>query len=134
MSEIRKTVLLIDDEVISNVMHTLMLRRIPQVGHIHEVLNGKEALTYLEEALLNNIPLPDIIYLDINMPVMNGFEFIEKLIEHPLINHHELTIVMLTSSIHPKDITRAKALGIVHFFVKPLNESHIQQTIKIITG
>ncbi len=131
MSE-AKTVLLIDDEVMSNVVHKMMLRVNPHIGQIHEVRNGKEALVFLEEILLKGEALPDLIYLDISMPVMNGFEFLERLIAHPLIDYSKLNIAVLSSSVHPKDMTRARDLGIAHFFVKPLSDYHIQQSLKVI--
>lgn len=133
MSEvIKKTVLLIEDEVMSNVVNTIMLQRVPEIGQVHDVRNGKEAIRYLEQALQEGRPFPDLIYLDINMPEMNGFEFIEKLKVHPSIDYNKLNIVILTSSIHPTDLSHARELGIVYFFVKPLSEYHIQQSLKLV--
>lgn len=127
-----KTVLLIDDEVMSNAVHTMMLQAHPHIGQIQEARNGKEALIFLEESIRKGEAFPDIIYLDINMPLMDGFEFLERLNTHPLIDYSKLNIAILSSSVHPKDMTKARNLGIAHFFVKPLSEYHIRQSLKVI--
>lgn len=83
--------------------------------------NGQEALNYLKPILNTPELLPEVILLDINMPVMNGWEFAEeftKLNAHPV---KQITIFMISSSIDPKDVERAKKIsGISQYYIKPV--------------
>ena len=83
--------------------------------------NGQEALNYLKPILNTPELLPEVILLDINMPVMNGWEFAEeftKLNSHPV---KQITIFMISSSIDPKDVERAKQIsGISQYYIKPV--------------
>ena len=93
------------------------------------VLNGKQALELLEEYKKGNVQRPDIIFLDLNMPIMNGYEFIEAFALMDLPDKNAITIVVLTSSADPNDLARAKELGIKYYFNKPLTKEEIKKMI-----
>ncbi|WP_165824120.1 response regulator [Pseudochryseolinea flava] len=122
-----KNILLVDDEVITNVVHKSVLNRSGSFGYIESVLNGRQALEFLERAITENKPLPDYIFLDINMPVMNGFDFLQDINNHFAIDHEKMKIIMLSSSIDPRDKIRARELGADDFICKPLGPPDLQR-------
>lgn len=125
-------ILLVDDNPADNEFHSITIRRTELCDQIKVVLNGEQALEYLkktaEEGKADVFPKPDIIYLDINMPRMNGFEFLEeynKLDEKMKVR----ALVILTTSMNPEDIVRAKELGATGFENKPLTQKMIEDLV-----
>lgn len=110
-----KSIMLIDDDRVFNNITTMILRKLnPQLN----ILSYTHAANALET--LKSTNLPDAVFLDINMPDMNGWEFLSSL-ETLGIN---VPVYMLTSSIDPEDIKRAKTYGLVKgYFTKPLTKS-----------
>lgn len=72
-----KNILLVDDDNIFNFLNTKLLRQSGIADEIHTALNGKEALDLLNNYYTGAFALPDVILLDLNMPVMDGFAFLE---------------------------------------------------------
>lgn len=92
--------------------------------------NGKEALDYFVAALKNikNQGIPKIILLDLNMPVMDGWQFLTQLSEQKLENLKNTTIYIVSSSINPADIERSKAIALVSdFLIKPVNFEELER-------
>ena len=75
----KKNIMLVDDDKIFNFLSEKTITSLGLANEIHFALNGRQALELLEEYKRGNVQRPDIIFLDLNMPVMNGYEFIEKL-------------------------------------------------------
>jgi CheY-like chemotaxis protein len=99
-------ILLIDDNVDDNFFHTRAITKVNAAKQIKTVTTGEKALEYIELCKLDpdQYPVPDLIFLDINMPGMNGFEFLEKVREKKIVaNGKPVLIVMLTSSLNPND-------------------------------
>jgi CheY-like chemotaxis protein len=115
-----KNILLVDDEIIFNMVNKKILERGSQVESIDSVVNGREAINFLEQRIQTKLPLPELILLDLNMPIMNGFEFLEEIQNHPAIDHKAMAIVILSSSFDPRDKARARELGATDFLEKPL--------------
>jgi CheY-like chemotaxis protein len=95
--------------------------------HIEVKQNGKDGLKFLEESYRNG-KLPDIILVDLKMPVMDGFEFIDAFRKLDIPESHT-RIVMLTTSSNPKDIEKMKEKGINDFFDKPLTEEKLGELL-----
>ncbi len=76
--------------------------------------NGLVLLNYL---LAHSDSLPDLIVLDINMPIKNGFMTLHELKQHPLLNH--IPVIMLSSSGRQEDIIRCEQMGCRSYFIKP---------------
>ncbi len=110
-----QSIMLVDDDRVFNNITTMILRKLsPQLA----ILSYTHAANALET--LKSSKVPDAVFLDINMPDMNGWEFLSQL-ETTGIN---VPVYMLTSSIDPEDIKRAKAYGHVKgYFTKPLTKS-----------
>ena len=92
--------------------------------------SGREALQYLSENMDIVSELPDILLLDVNMPLMDGFEFMKhyELFVHKLPK--KIIIYMISSSINPEDINRAKNLpGITDYLVKPIKAGKLEAVL-----
>lgn len=120
-------ILLVDDDEITNFVHESL---IIDAGVAEQVLiahNGQEALTLLQQR--QEEKSPSLIFVDINMPVMNGFEFLsayQQLAE----SGPAATVVMLTSSLNSKDIERTKKTGIAEFLSKPLTSDKLKKVVE----
>jgi CheY-like chemotaxis protein len=115
-------VLLIDDDEATNFYHTVILEEESSDLFIHAVKSAKEGLDYLlSQGDTDECPKPGIIFLDLNMPGMNGWDFVQKYAELPKEIHEQSVVVLLSTSLNPDDREKAAQLPIVREFVnKPL--------------
>lgn len=122
-----KKVLLVEDDKVTNLMHARLIKRTGLIDHIDVATDGVAALEYLQTHAEAGDTLPEIILLDINMPRMDGFEFLESysvLPDH--FKHRDTLIVMLSTSVLRADQERAKADPNVHAFLsKPVGTEDI---------
>lgn len=120
-----KNILLVDDDNVFNFINTKMLQMSGVANEIHTALNGQEALDLLNSYYKGTSCLPDVILLDLNMPVMDGFTFLEafKRINLPRID--DVNIIIVSSSEDPRDIARAQQFGITKYLSKPLSEERL---------
>lgn len=119
------TVMLIDDSEMDNFINQNIIEANRFSERVYTTTNGLSALEFLNNLLVNKETLktmaPDVIFVDLNMPLMNGFQFINKFFELPKELVGSSKIVILTSSLNPSD--RETALGIhkdIVFLHKPL--------------
>lgn len=113
-----KKVLIIDDDPIFNFLHSRMLSLGALAEEVESALNGRQALALLQN---NTGPLPEVILLDLTMPEMDGFGFLEEVKKLNLPGIEDVPIIVITSSINPKDSERVRELGVVHYLVKPIS-------------
>jgi len=115
------SVLLIDDDMATNFVSKMLIKKAGITDHIETVLNGKQALEYLTntgkyEKSDGIYPQPMLILLDINMPVMDGWEFAEAFAKLEQEQKGKIIIVMLTSSLNPDDKAKAENLPSISGF------------------
>ncbi len=129
-------ILIVDDDHTNNFLSEIIIQDMGITDHIYSAYNGEEALTFLHNKY--NSPgsqsiegWPELILLDINMPVMNGFEFLEAF-EKTNLPTKEMTIVLLTSSDNPHDLEMAKRYRITSYLNKPLNEEKVNNILALI--
>lgn len=118
-----KNVFLVDDDQTFTFLTSRIVKSTGSVNSLNTFTNGREALNYLVENSNNADTLPDFIFLDLHMPVMDGWEFIEefKKLKSSLARKTQLYIV--TSSIAVHDIERSKNSGVVsEYIIKPVSK------------
>jgi CheY-like chemotaxis protein len=126
-------VLLIDDDEPTNFLNQIIIESTGCAEEIKTAQSGVEALEYLTRTSDTDrtFPCPDLIFLDINMPAMNGWEFLEK---YRKLNNEfkgKVMIVMLTTSLFPEDKLHAKGISEISAFeIKPLTEEKLDNILK----
>jgi CheY-like chemotaxis protein len=115
----KKRLLIIDDDKLLNKINEKVLHSSGIVKELHITCNGKEALEYLQLRAEKNYPLPHVIILDLQMPVLNGFEFIDAFQKLDIPGKADIELVVFTSSSNPSDKQRALSKGIKNYLAKP---------------
>ncbi|PJJ59085.1 response regulator [Hymenobacter chitinivorans] len=118
-------VLLVDDDPITNFLNQRLLDELHLTEKLLIALNGKEAIALLQEHCAAAEGCPVLILLDVNMPVMNGFDFLDAYAELPLARQHSSVVIMLSTSLHPRDVQRVEQLHIGGFLNKPLTREKV---------
>lgn len=124
------SILLVDDDNITNFINKRMIDDCDCAEQTVVKQDAQNALSYLEDNKTNSSSLPDLILLDINMPGMNGWEFVEAYNKLTPSLDKQIVIVMLTTSQNPDDRSRAASLSeIAGFENKPLNKEKLEGLI-----
>lgn len=126
-----KNVLLVDDDSIFQFLGKSILGRlgIPK-DEVHTALNGEQALNLFNDYYAGTQALPDVILLDLNMPVMDGFGFLEAFRRLNIPNKDQVKIIIVTSSASPDDVNRAMKLGATQYLTKPLKEDMLRTALQ----
>jgi two-component system, chemotaxis family, chemotaxis protein CheY len=116
-----QTIALVDDDSIFQFTATRLIESAKLANKILHFENGGDALLYLKENAQNTEMLPDFLFLDINMPFVDGWMFLEDFVKMKSTLTKEIKIYMVSSSIDPRDMNRAKGFTEVSdFVVKPV--------------
>jgi len=108
-----KSLLLVDDDIDDQDIFRTALSQVAQSVVFTTANNGEEALRQLN----GNTPYPDIIFLDINMPVMNGFDTLARIKKQESLKH--IPVFIYSTSVRPEDIVRAHEMGARNCIKKP---------------
>lgn len=125
-----KCILLVDDDTITNFINKRLLKKLDVAQKIEIATNGEEALSYVKgQCEPEGEQCPDVILLDINMPIMNGLEFLKEYSDMEFENKDNVKIYILTTSSYPSDVAKANNFKIDGFLNKPLTEVKLNEVI-----
>lgn len=121
------SILLIDDDKINNYLNSRLIKKSNICVNLEIAQNGSEGLTLIQQKITANTKLPNLILLDINMPIMDGFEFMNSFKE---LNCDDVKIVLLTTSSNPDDIRKFNQSLACGYINKPLTEDKLKNIIQ----
>jgi len=129
-------ILLVDDDDTSLFLTQMAIVRNEFAKHTHAITNANEALDFIDSYCNEEIDLstmevcPDLIFLDINMPGMDGFDFLDSFNKFSEDIISKIKIFMLTSSDNPKDREMAQNKGVAGYIIKPLTSDKLKELIQ----
>ena len=125
------SVYVIDDDEIYQFTIKKILNSFDVPLEIKSFSDGEEAINFIDDNKNNETELPDIVFLDINMPIMDGFEFLEEFEKIKSDLSKNIIVHMVSSSVDEVDIERAKKnKNISSYIIKPVNPKDIEHIIK----
>jgi CheY-like chemotaxis protein len=136
MSQKLKCIMLIDDDEPTNFLSNMIIEEAGCTEHIQIEDSGERALSYLVNCGKfpygnKDNPRPDLIFLDINMPAMNGWEFLDKYNLLKKEYRSEIIMIMLTTSLNPDDELQAKNIaGVNDYKLKPLTKEILNEILE----
>ncbi len=116
--------LLIDDDADDREIFGIALEDVDKACKCITAVNGIDAFEKLND---DKTFIPDFIFLDLNMPLMGGKEFLREIKKTPCLSH--VPVIIYTTSSYQKDIEETKLLGAAHFLVKPSNINRLTQIL-----
>lgn len=125
-----KFIAFLDDDYMTNRFHEIILDEADICEKSRFFTTPEEALNYFrEEPKKENPEIPEVMFLDINMPKMNGWEFLDEYITMKI--KQSPVVIMLTTSISSKDKRKARAYEIVKDYMnKPITKDYLTELIK----
>jgi CheY-like chemotaxis protein len=115
-------VCIIDDDIVYQITTKKILEKINGTKKIIVFSNGEEAFNYLSKVVSDEDALPDIILLDVNMPYMNAWQFLEAYSQLKSLLTKQIIIYIISSSVSDIDIQKAKSIEEVKdYFIKPIS-------------
>ncbi|TVT40264.1 response regulator [Hymenobacter setariae] len=124
------SILLVDDDPTTNFLNQTLVRRAQVADNVLVAENGRVALQMLETTCTpDNTKCPTLILLDVNMPVMNGIEFLEAYQQRPQTQQQATIIILLTTTVLARDLDRLQQLPIHGVLDKPLTTAKLQMVI-----
>lgn len=134
-------ILLIDDDEATNEYHRIIIDSLDITHHVQTCMDADDAIRYLTNCESyhkkdKQYPFPEFIFLDINMPGMNGFDFLETYKNLSLKQKGKIIIIMLTTSLNDDDRIKAESYTeVLEFRQKPLTAEYLKEiTKKHLTG
>lgn len=124
------SILLVDDDSTTNFINESLIKRMGIVEHLRTAENGAEALQALHQTCVPHSPsCPNLILLDMKMPIMNGIEFLEAYAQLPPEQRQSIIIIMLTTSLLNQDLERVRQLPVADVLSKPLTKEKLQALV-----
>ena len=131
-------ILCVDDDPITLMLCKMVISKSSFAKEIITAQNGEEAINYFDELKLNNLgaeikKYPSLVFLDLNMPVMDGWEFLDQFSKDEYTAFFKNTkVIVLSSTIDPKDIEKSKTYPmVIDFLSKPITKDILEELKEI---
>lgn len=125
-----KNLFFVDDDELFIFLTTKTIMETNLVEQVNDFSNGLDILNYLKDNAQNSEMLPEVILLDLNMPIMDGWQFLERYALLIPNIQKKIAVYVLSSSIYPEDIERAKALDTVSdYIIKPITKEKMVEIL-----
>lgn len=126
---------LVDDDDVFRFLTRKVIEETKLVNRIEIFSNGLSAIQFLKANLTSPEGLPEIILLDLTMPVMDGWGFLEEFIKIKPHTGKKITIYIVSSSIDPADIKKARSISVVSdFIIKPVTRIKLMHMLEELNG
>ena len=126
-----KHFLLVDDDEISNFIHKRVILSADPDAVVTEIQSSVQAIAFLNERVRSGEALPDFLFIDINMPELNGFDILQEIQKTMNTHLQNMKVYMVSSSLYDRDKERALQFSFVNGFIeKPLSKQGILEMIQ----
>lgn len=124
-----RKVICIDDDPITLMLCKKVMERVEFASEINTLQNGEEAIKLFEDnEKIDTKNAPDIVFIDLNMPVMNGWEFLDEYLNREYQKKFKTHFIVLSSTIDPKDVEKSKSYPmVVDFLSKPITKTMLEE-------
>lgn len=134
-----ESIVLVDDDHITNMMNLMLLKELEVAKEMFGFADAERALRHLIELCLPDEGqphqgLPDLILVDLNMPGMDGFEFLQRLSYLPVLSDKQVYVYILTTSDDLRDTQKAGQFKLSGYIIKPLTAKKVQEMVAKING
>jgi CheY-like chemotaxis protein len=126
----KRNVLVVDDDDIVHLISQKLLSTYRCIDKVYSAYNGMEALRILKDSCQGKFLVPEIVLMDLHMPVMDGFELIHEIREMQCLQNEKILTIMISSTLDETEIEKATALGVHYFFSKPLMLEKLQSVFR----
>ena len=125
-------ILCVDDDPITLMLFIMVISKAQFATKIDTAQNGEEALDYFKQYETGDVSYPKLIFLDLNMPIMGGWEFLDHFKEEPFTPFSDIKVIVLSSTIDPHDIEKSKTYPmVIDFQSKPISREMLEDLKKI---
>ncbi|WP_422083124.1 response regulator [Ulvibacterium sp.] len=130
LKKIQRTCIIDDDPIFIYGTRRIM-KEVNFCDNILVFNNGQDAIEGLKELIAQGEDLPEVLFLDLNMPIMNGWEFLEDFEKIPNPNGKKVIIYIISSSIDPRDLERIRNYKMVNnYILKPLSPQDLENVLQ----
>jgi CheY-like chemotaxis protein len=120
-------ILCVDDDPITLMLCKMVIIKASFSKEIITAKNGQEALKYFDSIKSNISTKPQLIFLDLNMPVMDGWEFLDAFNTSEFSGFHDSKVIILSSTIDPEDLEKSKKYPmVIDFLSKPISKEMLE--------
>ncbi|MGI4833914.1 MAG: response regulator [Janthinobacterium lividum] len=122
-------IVLVDDNETTSFLNNRLLSRLAVARQVSTFMRADEALDALWGTAANEHEAPDLVFVDLKMPGLNGFDFLERYTSLPAAQQERTVVAVLTTSMHSTDTARVAKYPNVEYLTKPLTEEKMQRLL-----
>lgn len=120
--------LCVDDDPITLMLYKMVISKAEFAAQVDTAQNGEEAVAYFDNLLNSGAEFPKLIFLDLNMPVMGGWEFLDLFSTRKYEPFSDVKVIVLSSTIDPQDIEKSKSYPqVIDFRSKPISKEMLAE-------